>query len=407
MIDPRHTECADIKNVRHVQWNEVRSNDWERQTILLAQTDLAILNPNPNEQKRRVRIKKHYMTSTRFCHKEVYHIAQVYCHDPNNMALPGAPGDPWSAATIKNIANGIRISAFSLILICLYKVAHQMTFIEMTSLFGRDAGTISKIFNYGMHWFTRGIYARLAQRTHMWPRNRAYLVQCIQALQALGCPLTDCACFIDGFWQDIGKPSREPNPGDWYNGYYGGHGLLHYLVAGPDGLIWACFVGAKGANNDLGTLASSGLVNWLRHGFTYEDGLGAVDANGNFDFHIGGDGIYGLAHYPVIGCYTHRQGWRHLSVAKRAWNLRFSRCRILIEHQVGIVTSSFRVTRTQQMNFIKKSDVEAQVFLGIILSNLRVLLRGYSKTSVRFNVHVRTYESVFPEFAGPGPCKWC
>lgn len=44
MIDPRHTECADIKNVRHVQWNEVRSNDWEQQTILLARTDLAILN---------------------------------------------------------------------------------------------------------------------------------------------------------------------------------------------------------------------------------------------------------------------------------------------------------------------------------------------------------------------------
>lgn len=275
-----------------------------------------------------------------------------------------------SAGDITNNVEGLCI--------VLRRLAFPVRWYDLVSIFGRQEGSLSRIFIATMDKIM-AFWGHLLQFDPSRFQHRLQEWAAAIAAHPAGIdPLLRIALFIDGTLRGTTRPHPAVLPHGvtydmlqriMFSGHKWFHGLKHQGITAPNGIIVGLFGPVVGCRNDCELLRRSGVTAL----FPLLNVAGVV-------YRIYGDGAYpNLTHLMRAFKAPTPGSWQAVM------NAAFALVRISVEWSFGMITNTFQAVdfRRWQRVFLTRPALQYQV--ATFLINCISCLRGKNIISMQFN----------------------
>lgn len=266
--------------------------------------------------------------------------------------------------SIVRLKNRTIVSGEEVLLIVLNRLAYPVRLETLVETFGISKSNISLAFNYGINF----IYENFSHLLNFEAISSLKLESYAQAVLHKGCPLNNCAGFIDGTLRPSSRPSR--NQKTYYNGHKRCHGLKFQGIVYPDGIIAHLSKSFSGNRHDSGILKDSGILDILEESFK---GIGGRRMC-----------IYGDQAYPILPFLLRPFHGANLNALQFRFNRVMSLSRISVEWSFGKVIKIFAFLDFKKNLKLLLQPVDRIYIVGALLTNCHTCFYN-SQVSMYFN----------------------
>lgn len=256
-------------------------------------------------------------------------------------------------------SNGTRATSFEAMCMLLYRFRYPCRLSDMVKRFHRSKPEISLILNE----IIDDLDGRFAPRLQMGTITPNELAILSSAIEAKGCPLSQCFGFIDGTVRPICRPIDGQRL--FFNGHKRVHALKYQIVTLPNGLIWDIFGPIEGRRHDSYLLAESGLLtklNALPNGYC----------------------LFGDAGYPITPRLITPFSRNALNPEQVNFNTVMSRSRQCVEWTFSKIVTNFAFLDFRKNQKVLLQPVGKYYRVGTLLTNLHTCMYS-SQTSMYFD----------------------